>query len=147
MTVKKITIDSETLSHIQQGHLVITASNRQADYLHQAYREQQTDSVWYRANILTWNDWVKDSVERLQMLSSTKAPHLLTKNQCLYLWQKEIETSGDPLLNVPLASKKVYRAAEILNDWLEADELADNPEFEYRLETRQFRDWYLSLSM
>ena len=100
MTVKKITIDSDTLSHIQQGHLVITASNRQADYLHQAYREQQTDSVWYRANILTWNDWVKDSVERLQMLSRTNAPHLLTKNQCLYLWHFEILT----VFSIPMVS-------------------------------------------
>ena len=147
MTVMNKTIDSETLRHLQQGHLIITASNRQADYLHQAYREQQSESVWYRANIITWNDWVKDSVERLQMLCPVNAPLLLTKNQCLYLWQKEIEASGDPLLNVPLASKKVYRAAEILNDWLQADELADNQEFEHRLETRQFRDWYLSLSL
>ena len=145
MTRTKTASYSETLNHLRQGHLVITASNRQADYLHQAYREQQTDSVWYRANILTWQDWIKDCVERLQMMSSVNAPLLLTKNQCLYLWQREIEASGDPLLNVPLASKKVYRAAEILNDWLETEELDENPEFDYRLETRQFRHWYQSL--
>ncbi len=135
----------KTLTHLQQGRLLLTASKRQADYLHQAYREQQQETVWLRANIKTWTEWVQDSLERLQMHYGTSAPTLLTKNHCLYLLQRIMDDAEDPLLNVPLASKKVYRAAEILNNWCAVDEVYNNSEFDSRLETRQFRDWYHTL--
>lgn len=136
----------DTLHHLQQGLPLVTASKRQADFLHQVYREQQSilykSKVWKRANIFTWTEWVDNQLESLLMHSGNTAPARLSKAHCLYLWQQIIESDDDPLLNVPLAARKAYRAAEILNEWQQTASLDDDVEYNDRMETIQFRRWY-----
>jgi probable DNA repair protein len=142
MTRNPVDIWQDTLSRLKDGQLLITASNRQRDYLHQVYRTAQPGNVWYRANILTFNDWLKQILETIQMSANIQTPSLLSKAQALYLWEQVIRAADDPLLNIPLAASKAYRAAEILHHWQATDSLDSELQFNERVETREFREWY-----
>lgn len=75
----------QLLEILKAGGRIVTASNRQADFLHQLYREHQQAKVWRRADILTYQEWLANLIEDYHMQSLSDAPVILGKNQTRYL--------------------------------------------------------------
>ena len=152
---------AELFSALKDGKTLITASNRQAEFIHQKFRSnlqsahsdilndehnKVSSTVWYRANIVTYQQWIKRLIESAQMLNSTKPPFLISKSHGQYIWESIIKQEQDPFLNTPLAARKAYSAAQILHQWQEVNCLDEDIYFEERLETRQFKRWYIEVN-
>jgi len=142
----------DILQKLQDGLLVITASNRQADFLRQQYRyfkqEQQQGTqhktVWHRPMIVTDKQWL-NSLYQLLMFQQTdeKTPWVLLSDQeSRLLWEKIIESDGDYLLDTRRTTERVRQAAGRIQQWLLSETISDDDSYNWREETRRFKHWY-----
>ena len=136
------------LEQLEHGLMVVTASNRQADFLRQQYRYYQRQNhltVWQRPAIITDKLWLISLYQQVQIKqeSDIEPWSLLTDQESRLLWEDIIEDDGDYLLDTRRTAERVRQAANRLEQWLLTDEIDDDDRFSWREETQRFKDWYL----
>jgi len=137
------------LEQLEKGLLLITASNRQADFLRQQYRYfrqdgEQPDKVWYKPAILTERQWTQTLFQHLlfnQDDSQTPAI-LLSELQTKLLWEKAVETEGDYLLDNKKTAERACQAARNLHQWLLSETIDTDESYNWRKETSRFKYWH-----
>ena len=81
--------------YIQQGHIIITASQRQARYLKHAHASEMINdgkTAWLTPDILTWKSWVRLSWDEHQLMSQSLLL-VLNASQVRTIWQSIIDSS------------------------------------------------------
>ncbi|MFT5521583.1 MAG: ATP-dependent helicase/nuclease subunit B, partial [Enterobacterales bacterium] len=136
------------LKQLEDGLLVITASNRQADFIRQQYRYYQESknskpSVWLRPAIITDKQWLTSLYQQLMIHHSDtlNAWSLLSDQESRVIWEQVIESDGDYLLDTRRTAERVRQAASRLEQWLLTDKINEDESFTWREETKRFKHW------
>ncbi len=137
------------LEQLENGLLLITASNRQAKFIRQQYRyynqaKQQQSKVWYKPAIYTNRQWTQTIFRDLMFyLDECQPPFvLLSELQTKLLWEKAVESEADFLLDNKKTAARACQAASNLHNWLLADLIEQDDSFSWRKETAKFRKWH-----
>lgn len=120
-------IDTAVYQALQDGACVLTANNRLARRLQQAYARRCLEAdcaVWQRPAIHTWDEWLQICQDALldQSLDNSGGeamPLLLNQRQCEAIWQQIIEQSpsGAQLLQTGATAQAAYEAWDRLCGW------------------------------
>jgi ATP-dependent helicase/nuclease subunit B len=107
--------------YIEQGYLIITASQRQARFLKVAYGEKMMNegkAAWLTPEILPWNTWIKDSWNNQQLISQSSSM-VLNPSQVRLIWQSIIGSSRytESLLQVNSIVDAAIHAYELCQSW------------------------------
>jgi len=137
------------LKQLEEGLLLITASNRQADFIRQQYRYYQESknanpTVWLRPAIITDKQWLLSLYQQLMIHhgDTLKAWSLLSDQESRVIWEQIIESDGDYLLDTRRTAERVRQASSRLEQWLLTDRITDDESFNWREETRRFKQWH-----
>jgi len=142
------------LHQLEAGLLLITASNRQADFLKQQYRyfqqsklqqsENRLKDVWYKPAIVTERQWISSLFQHLMFHQheSHSPLVLLSELQTGLLWEKAVETEGDFLLDKRKTADRACQAASSLHQWQLSDAIEQDERFHWRKETLRFKVWH-----
>ncbi|MCP4411343.1 MAG: hypothetical protein GY808_02045, partial [Gammaproteobacteria bacterium] len=152
---------NDILLQLEKGLLLITASNRQADFLKQQYRyfrlqklqqnkfqpqrlKKKSKEVWYKPAIVTERQWTSTLFQHLMFHqdSSQQPLVLLSDLQTRLLWEKAVETEGDFLLDKRKTADRACQAATSLHQWLLSESLELDDSFHWRKETARFKVWH-----
>ncbi|MFT5450775.1 MAG: ATP-dependent helicase/nuclease subunit B [Enterobacterales bacterium] len=136
------------LKQLEDGLLLITASNRQADFIGQQYRYYQESknanpSVWLRPAIITDKQWLSSLYQQLMIHhgDSLNAWSLLSDQESRVIWEQVIESDDDYLLDTRRTAERVRQAASRLEQWLLTDKISEDESFTWREETKRFKHW------
>jgi probable DNA repair protein len=107
--------------YIEQGYLIITASQRQARFLKVAYGKKMMNEgkgAWLTPEIHPWNTWIRNSWND-QQLTSQSSRLVLNSSQARVIWQSIIASSRytRSLLQVNSIVDKAINAYEICQSW------------------------------
>lgn len=137
------------LERLQEGLLVVTASNRQADFLRQQYRyfqqSQKLDkTVWLRPAIVTDKQWLSSLYQHLMIHhgDNLKPWTLLSDQESRIIWEQIVEDDDDYLLDTRRTAERVRQAASRLEQWLLTENISSDESFGWREETRRFKHWH-----
>lgn len=141
------------LEQLQKGLLVITASNRQADFLRQQYRyfqqqihQQNPDAVWKQPSIITDKQWLKALYQQTIIHGHDKQKHpwtLLSDQESRLLWEQIIaDDDDDYLFDTRRTAERVRQAASKIEQWLLTASVTEDDSYHDRKETRRFKHWY-----
>lgn len=161
------------LEKLDAGELVVTASNRQADFLRNQYRyfkthqlssnktkDKDSPPVWYQPKILTDNQWLRELFQGL-MLRDDKTMgdwSLLSDQESRHIWEQVIEgleVDGDEdendqeanyLLDTNRTAERVRQAADRLEQWQLSETIASSDSYSWRKETSRFQSWHRQFS-
>lgn len=135
---------TDLFNAVAAGATVVTANNRLARILHEAYDQAQLRAgrgAWPSADILPWQAWLVRCWTELSQASPLNLPLLLSEAQEQFLWQRLIaEASGDALtlISLPATSSQAAAAWEALHDF----KLAIAPaEWDRSPDTATFQAW------
>ncbi|MCP3673919.1 MAG: hypothetical protein GY829_05555, partial [Gammaproteobacteria bacterium] len=142
------------LEKLRDGLLVVTASNRQADFLRQQYRYFQlaegseNHTVWRRPSIITNKQWLKSLYQQFIIHHGDKESpwSLISEQESRILWEQVIEDDGDYLLDTRRTAERVRQAANRLEQWNLTDTVSKDDSFNWREETRRFKQWHQLVS-
>jgi ATP-dependent helicase/nuclease subunit B len=136
------------LKQLEDGLLIITASNRQADFIQQQYRYYQESknskpTVWLRPAIITHKQWLSSLYQQLMIHhgDTLNAWCLLSDQESRVIWEQVIESDGDYLLDTRRTAERVRQAASRLEQWLLTDKINEDESFTWREETKRFKHW------
>ena len=112
--------DTPAMRALEQGATLLTANNRLARYLKQAWDQRRIDAgdrVWETARVMPLETFLSEAYADLQA-SGESVPSMLSRQAARGLWEKILaEDPSRPLLNVPGTAAAVQRAWEIAHAW------------------------------
>jgi len=139
------------LEKLDDGQLIITASNRQADFLKNQfryYKSSQQHNTWLQPNIYTEKQWKQNLYEHLRfhLLDSDTPSNLLSDNESRLLWERLVSADDDFLLDTRRTAERARQAITRLADWNLIDGVALNEEYSWREETTRLQGWHAKIT-
>jgi len=135
------------LKRLDDGELIVTASNRQADFLKNQfryYKSSHQQTTWLQPQIYTIKQWTHRLFEyhRFHFYNSATPWTLLSDNESRIIWEQLVAADEDFLLDTRRTAERARKAISSLADWNLLDNMAGSDEYTWREETARLKKWH-----